>query len=247
MRLCLCYHAVSPSWPAPLSVTPGALRSQLSELVGRGFRGVTFTELVRATGGEKLLAVTFDDSYRSVGALARPILDELALPGTVFVPTAFADREVPMAWPGIDQWLSSEHRDELIPMSWGELAGLADAGWEIGSHTRTHPKLTRVSDDELAAELSGSKQDLERALGRPCTSLAYPYGDHDDRVVAAADRAGYDTAGTLPKGFGGASALRWPRVGVYHADDSRRFGLKVSPAILALRRTPLWKVMPGGG
>ncbi len=242
MSLSLCYHAVSPSWPADLSVTPGALRGQLEVLAGRGYRGVTFTELTRSDPGDRLLSVTFDDGYRSVHRLARPILDELGYPGTVFVPTAFAGREAPMAWPGIDQWRGTEHEDELVPMSWEELGELADAGWEVGSHTQSHPHLTELTAAELQGELAESRAEIERRLGS-CTSLAYPYGDHDDAVVAAAERAGYLAAGTLPKRFRDPQPLRWPRVGVYHGDDRRRFALKVSPVVRRFRASAAWNVV----
>lgn len=246
MRLCLCYHAVSPGWPAALSVTPEALREQLGLLVRRGYRGVTFTDLTRSQPRDRVVSVTFDDAYRSVHALAAPILRELGLPGTVFVPTAFAGSPEPMSWPGIDQWAGTEHEDELVPASWEELGSLARAGWEVGSHTRSHPRLTELGEDELELELAGSRHDVEERLGGRCTSLAYPYGDHDERVVRAAGRAGYEAAGTLPKRFHAARPLRWPRIGVYHVDDARRFRLKVSPALLRARRSPLWKVISAG-
>ncbi len=240
MRICLCYHAVSERWPADLSVTPGALRAQLTKLVERGYSGTTFTELTRSDPGGKLVAVTFDDSYESVAALARPILDDLGLPGTVFVPTAYAGSGEPMSWPGIDRWVGTEHERELMPMGWERLRELAGAGWEIGSHTATHPHLTEIDGDRLTGELGESKAAVEQNLGRPCTSIAYPYGDHDGAVVAATAAAGYEAAGTLPKRFPRAEPLRWPRVGVYHGDDERRFAMKVSPAMLRLRSSPLW-------
>ena len=49
--------------------------------------------------------MTFDDAYRSVYEQARPVLESLGVPATVFVPTALVGSERPMAWPGTDQWL----------------------------------------------------------------------------------------------------------------------------------------------
>ena len=101
-------------------------------------------------------------------------------------------------------------------MSWDQLGELADAGWEIGSHTRTHPHLTQSRRRELRAELESRKATVEERLGRPCPTLAYPYGDYDERVVAAAGAAGYAAAGTLPARLHSERALAWPRVGIYH-------------------------------
>jgi peptidoglycan/xylan/chitin deacetylase (PgdA/CDA1 family) len=232
--LVLCYHAVSERWPAALSVTPDALRDQLALLRRQGYRGATFSDVALGRVDGKVVAVTFDDAFSSVGELAKPLLDEVGMPATVFVPTGYVGREGPMAWPGTDNWVGGPHEAELSCMSWDELRALRDAGWEIGSHTRSHPHLTRLSDGDLAEELRSSRADCERELGG-CESLAYPYGDYDERVVAAAGAAGYSTACTLPDSMHRARPLAWPRVGVYHADAGLRFRLKLSPAVQRLR------------
>ncbi len=238
--LVLCYHAVSPTWPADLSITPERLEQQLSSLVERGYRGTTFSESVASPPGGPVLVVTFDDAYRSVIGLAAPILERLGLPGTVYAPTDYIGTERPMSWPGIDQWAGGPHESELIPMNWEELGQLADAGWEVGSHTRSHPRLTEIGDDALGEELLGSREVVEHRMGRPCSSIAYPYGDHDDRVVEATKRAGYAAAGTLPVRLAGKGPLRVPRVGVYFDDDERRFKAKVSPRGRRLRGSHAW-------
>jgi peptidoglycan/xylan/chitin deacetylase (PgdA/CDA1 family) len=239
--LVLCYHAVSETWQAPLSVTPRSLEEHLELVLERGYRGSTFTEAVLDPPFPKTVAITFDDAFLSVLEKGRPILERLGLVGTVFVPTDFPDgREARLSWPGIDSWLSGEHEAELRPMSWDEVRGLADQGWEIGSHTRSHPRLPSLDDHELESELSESRKLLEERLGRPCPGLAYPYGDQDDRVVAAADRAGYTAAGALPSRLRQGGPLCWPRVGVNQRDDLRRFRLKVSRAMRLVRASPLW-------
>jgi peptidoglycan/xylan/chitin deacetylase (PgdA/CDA1 family) len=235
----LCYHAVSQNWPAPLSVTPERLESQLRLLVNRGYRGSTFSDLTRESD-DRVLAVTFDDAFRSVLRSAAPVLSRLGLVGTLFVPTDFPGRDGPLLWPGIDQWLGGPFESELAPLSWAEIERLAELGWEIGSHTCSHPHLTRLSDEALDRELRLSRQVCEERLGRPCTSLAYPYGDFDERVVAAAGRAGYLCAGTLPARLHPERPLAWPRIGVYHGDGDGRFRLKVSPRVRLLRSSSAW-------
>ncbi len=194
----------------------------------RGYRGCTFSEAVAQPPGSRTLAVTFDDAYRSVLTLALPILARLGLPGTVFVPTAFAGKDHPMAWPGIDEWVGGPHEHELLPLRWEELRGLHDSGWEIGSHTATHPRLSTLDNAALASELGESKTACEDRLGVPCVSIAYPYGDVDARVAQAAKDAGYERGAALPSRFHTPRPLEWPRVGVYHADTPWRFRLKAS-------------------
>jgi peptidoglycan/xylan/chitin deacetylase (PgdA/CDA1 family) len=244
----LCYHALSERWRAPLSVTPARFRDQLRLLVDRGYRGATFLEVVRGRTPGKAVAVTFDDAFRSVVQLALPVLADLGLPATVFVPTGFVDEGgTTMSWPGIDDWMGSAHEEELTGMGWGDLERLAAAGWEIGSHTRSHPRLTELDDARLAEELAASRAALERNLGGRCLSLAYPYGVYDDRVMTAAQGAGYVGAAALPAGrLPRPRALAWPRVGVYHQDQGRRYRLKVSRLGRAARSSPLWPARPAG-
>jgi peptidoglycan/xylan/chitin deacetylase (PgdA/CDA1 family) len=242
--LVLCYHAVSERWPASLSIAPGHLEEHVRLLAGRGFRGVTFREAVLRPPGPKTLAITFDDAFRSVIELAFPILSRAGFVATVFAPTAFVGTEAPMAWPGIEHWRDTEHANELVPMSWQELERLGSAGWEIGSHTHSHPRLPALLDGALDEELSRSRRDIERHLGRPCPSLAYPYGDHDARVVKAAAKAGYEAAGTLPARLTrNPGPLDWPRIVVTHADHPRRFRLKVSTLTRRARATGAWSVL----
>jgi peptidoglycan/xylan/chitin deacetylase (PgdA/CDA1 family) len=223
--LVLCYHAVSEDWPSPLAVTPDQLERQLRLLVRRGYRGATFEQAVTSRPTRRTLAVTFDDGYRSTLTHARPVLDRLGLPGTVFVPTSFVGGDAPLRWPGIDDWLGTPWQSELAAMSWDELRVLRDAGWEVGSHTCTHPPLSGLDDEALLRELRESRRACVNELGE-CRSLALPYGDGNARVAAAAAEAGYTAVAGLPRRYAGSPG--WGRVGVYPADGVRRFRVKVA-------------------
>lgn len=227
----LCYHSISPSWPTTLAVTPDRLRWQLRALLRRGYYSATFFDVVSDPRGPPRVAVTFDDAYRSVGEHALPILHELGMVGTVFAPTDHVGTGEPMSWPGIEHWAGGAHRDELIALNWAELRRLAAHGWEIGSHTCSHARLTQLDPAALTHELRDSRSACETHLDRPCRSLAYPYGDVDDRVAEAAGRAGF-TAGAAMAASG---PLRCPRIGVYPVDAGWRFQLKLSRSARRLR------------
>lgn len=239
----LCYHAVSADWPEVTAVTPANLEKQLRWIAGRGYRGVTFHEAITSPPGRKLVAVTFDDGFRSIFETAFPVLSDVGLPGTVFVPTTFVDAGAPLAWPGLERWLSSPHRRELAPLSWNELRELAAHGWEIGSHTCTHPDLTRLDDASARAELTRSRHVCEERLERGCRSLAYPYGAVDDRVVAHAGEAGYVSACLLTWRLPPPRALAWPRVGVFRGDGQLRFRAKVSRGVRRVREPRAWDTL----
>jgi peptidoglycan/xylan/chitin deacetylase (PgdA/CDA1 family) len=237
----LCYHAVSPTWEDALAVHPALLERQLAFLVGRGWQSATFADAVLAPPAERTLAITFDDALASVQTFAVPILERLGLVATVFAPTAYVDRGERIAWPGVDHWLAGEHAGELTPMSWEELGVLTEHGWEIGSHTRTHPHLTQLDDDALAEELAGSRSACADRLGSPCRTIAYPYGDVDERVAQAAADAGYAAGACLSSRLQQLGPHRFPRIGIYRADDWARFRLKVARPIRALRGSALWE------
>jgi peptidoglycan/xylan/chitin deacetylase (PgdA/CDA1 family) len=241
LTLVLCYHAISESWPAALAVSQESLRRQVSGFLRRGFAPSTFGAAITRPSGKPTLAVTFDDAYASVVDRARPVLAELEVPASLFVPTAHAGDGSRMCWPGIDRWVGTPWEPELTGASWDQLREVAAAGWEIGSHTRSHPRLTGLTDAELRAELEGSRADCEHELDRPCRSIAFPYGDVDARVAAAARAAGYTAGGSLADQPDGAGArpdpLRWPRVGAYRPDSERKVRTK---ATLLLRAPRLW-------
>jgi peptidoglycan/xylan/chitin deacetylase (PgdA/CDA1 family) len=219
------------------------LESQLGFLVRRGYRGETFTRALTRRPSGRTLVVTFDDAFKSVYDLAAPILTRLGLPASLFVPTDYIETGEPIAWAGTDHWLAGEHREELSGMNWDEIRSLAHAGWEIGSHTGSHPFLTRIGDQALANELQRSRQTCEERLNQPCWSLAYPYGDVDVRVVAAAREAGYTAAATLPSRLRPLGPLEWPRVGVYHDDSTARFRLKASRLVRRTRGSNVWSLV----
>ena len=242
--LVLCYHALSPTWTADLSVTPDNFERQLGILLERGYHPVTFSEAVHAPSAPRTVAITFDDGFASVHAIAWPILRRLGVPATLFVPSALVGSGRPLAWPGIDHWLSTPHAAELAGMSWEQVLELRDDGWEIGSHTRTHPHLTTIDDAMLSEELELSKAEIETRLGEECRSIAYPYGDVDARVVAAAQRAGYAAAAGLPPRLPRRSEpFDWPRTGVYYPVGDAAFRRRLSRPVRRLAASPVWPVV----
>jgi peptidoglycan/xylan/chitin deacetylase (PgdA/CDA1 family) len=210
--LVLCYHAVSPTWESELSVAPDALERQIEHLLRRGWRAATFTEAIVGPRDRRAFAVTFDDAFATVRTYAAPVLRQFGVRATLFVPTSFMEGERILSWNGIKGWHDTPQAGELRAMSWEQVGELAEYGWEIGSHTHTHPHLP----------------ELNRRLGRPCESIAYPYGDVNDRIEDLTRRAGYRTGAALPGSFRHLNVHRYARMGLYHNDGPARFWLKVA-------------------
>jgi peptidoglycan/xylan/chitin deacetylase (PgdA/CDA1 family) len=189
--LVLCYHAVSPTWEHRLSIHPNLLLRQ-----------------VRALSRFRQVRVTFDDAFRSAGTVFAD-LERLGVPVQIFVCTRYALVGAPLTIPE----LAGDDPEQLATMNWDELREQAARGVAIGSHAVSHPHLTTLSEGDLRRELNESKEEIEDRLGRPCEDLAYPYGEHDQRVRAAARAAGYRRAYALRGSRSDAYAA--PRLDLY--------------------------------
>jgi peptidoglycan/xylan/chitin deacetylase (PgdA/CDA1 family) len=235
--LVLCYHAVSDTWPDALALAPKVLMGQVRALLRRGRAAGTAED---ALAGRRVFHVTFDDAYRELRRVL-PELVQLRVPVTVFACSGYAEDGRPLDVPELTE-RTRAFEDEVRTMTWEELRESASMGVDIGSHTVSHLHLTRLGDAELRRELEVSKERIEDELQRPCRFVAYPYGEHDDRVRAAAQAAGYEAAFALDSRSEDPYAV--PRVDIYRDDDRFRFALKTSAAyrsiqtgLTTLRRT----------
>lgn len=237
--LILCYHAVSSDWDSSLAVPASLLAQHADILRRRGYVGLTFADAERrrrqGTLPRRSVVFTFDDGYEST-LRAVPVLAAAGFPGTVFVVTRFVDSGLPLRWPAIERWLSGRSAGELGSLGWSQLEGLLERGWEVGSHTVTHPRLPELGDGELEHELGSSLETLRARLGA-CDTIAYPFGLADDRVARFAAAAGYLAGATLSDAHREDKPLLRPRIGLYPGDHGIRAKTKLSPAIAAFRRT----------
>jgi peptidoglycan/xylan/chitin deacetylase (PgdA/CDA1 family) len=225
LTLILCYHAVSDSWDDRLAVEPAKFGRQIKTILTRGYRPVTARESIVERG--RLLHVTFDDAFWNVFKVL-PILEQLAVPATVFACPYYADGGRALDVPELAESsrLDFEHGRT---MNWDQLRELVDRGVEVGSHSLTHAHLTQLSSFELERELSESRHRLEDELGRSCRFLAYPYGEEDSRVKAAARTAGYEAAFALEARESPIDVYAVPRVAIWRNDGLVRMTLKTLP------------------
>jgi GT2 family glycosyltransferase/peptidoglycan/xylan/chitin deacetylase (PgdA/CDA1 family) len=189
----LCYHRVSDSHNPALAewaVRPESFRRQMQHLRAKGYQVVTVRELLAAFAAGRSLpptvAITFDDGYRDVVENALPILQELEFPATMYV--------VPGRVGASAEW-DVKFGGDMAPLANAcELRRLVDAGWEIGHHTRSHPDLTELNDEQLHDEIDTARHELEAIVQTPVTTFAYPFGLYDRRVRTEVQAAGFDGA-----------------------------------------------------
>jgi peptidoglycan/xylan/chitin deacetylase (PgdA/CDA1 family) len=227
----LCYHNVLPlnrgvSDPA-LHMPFARLTEQMSWLSDHLDIVPLEDILNRASSGRDLrgiAAITFDDAYVGTLSHALPFLRKMALPSTIFVPTAFpssgrsfwwdhpaaaaatADDSLRTSW--LDQLQGDGERihegiaaveppPDLRPASWEQLSALSSGLVSVESHSVSHRNLASLSDEELRRELRESADVLEAQTGRRPKWIAYPYGRWDHRVARETLAAGYRGGWTL--------------------------------------------------
>jgi peptidoglycan/xylan/chitin deacetylase (PgdA/CDA1 family) len=229
----LGYHAVAEDGPQYLSLRPSTFEAQLDVLSRLGFGGGTRNDLWRLAEGTRLdgkrAFMTFDDGFADTYTTAMPMMAERGLTGMVFVLPGHLDTAAPLDWPEV---LGEARRRPTLmtSMDWDMAGALAEVGWEIGSHTMSHPRLTTLGDEELREELVDSRSLVAERLGR-CELFSYPFGAWDERVVAAAADAGYSFAFTLPLGAQmRAQRLSMPRLTIDDRDTPARFRVKLTRA-----------------
>jgi len=158
------------------------------------------------------VVVTFDDGYKDNLYTAAPILKKNNIPFTVFVTTDYVGS------------------DDSLYLNKNELIQLANiSGVTIGSHGKTHSRLTHCSNTELRNELVSSRNYLEDLLDREVNFLSYPHGDADSRVKDMAIEAGYVLASTSRFSINqsGQDLLMLNRVNVLSSDSCDLLTMKI--------------------
>ncbi|HYJ32473.1 MAG TPA: polysaccharide deacetylase family protein [Candidatus Binatia bacterium] len=119
-----------------------------------------------------------------------------------------------------------------LMLDWDRVRAMRDSGIVFGSHTETHPILSRVTSERAREEVVRSKRTIEKELGEEAAFFAYPNGrpeDYDEGAVEALRAAGY--RGALTTTFGpneaGEDPFRWRRAAAWSADP-RRFALQLA-------------------
>jgi peptidoglycan/xylan/chitin deacetylase (PgdA/CDA1 family) len=166
----------------------------------RHFHVVSLPDLVsRLASGHPVhrsVALTFDDGYRNNFENAAPVLLRLSLPATFFIVTEWVETDLVPWW--------DRNQGVRYPwMTWDHVRTLHRKGFDIGGHTRTHVDLGKITDAAAREEIFGARLELEKQIGAPVESFAYPYGGRDN--LTAENRELVKAAGfrCCCSGFGG--------------------------------------------
>jgi peptidoglycan/xylan/chitin deacetylase (PgdA/CDA1 family) len=214
------YHSIAPydEDPYEVTVSPERFEKQMLWIHRRGLRGVSMAELLRAQEqgrDRRLVGLTFDDGYQDFIANVLPVLNRYGFTATVFVLAGRLGGENEWSRPGPNKALLTAQ----------DVCSISRAGMEIGSHGLEHISLPETRDVPLDTEITQSRRILEELLGETVQGFCYPYGHLDDRVLNAAQTAGYDYACAVkPCSAVGRHAI--PRTLVHERDTSWRLDAK---------------------
>jgi peptidoglycan/xylan/chitin deacetylase (PgdA/CDA1 family) len=186
----LMYHVIAEPFadsPYPdLYVPKEEFADQMDALKRAGYTAVTLQEVWDSWHEDgplpkRPVVVSLDDGYHSHLANALPVLRALGWPAVLNLELQNIRSDYGLTGPQVK---------ELIA-----------AGWEVDSHTLTHPDLTTVDAATLTREVADSRAELRRRFGVPVNFFCYPAGRYDETVIAAVQQAGYLAATTTNPGL----------------------------------------------
>ncbi len=204
------------------SVSPQVFYRQMEFIKNKGYKVISLEDYCRILHSKKriphnIVIITIDDGYQD-NLKAIEILDKFDFPATIFLIVNNI---------GKTDYLKEKD------IRWF----LKNTKVRIGSHTLTHAYLPSCNDRELEKEIEKSKKILEKKFGVKISTIAYPIGGFDKRVLEKVKEEGYLCGCTTNRGFSkrlNVYALR--RIKITQRDLGIRLWAKLSGFYNLFRR-----------
>ena len=190
----LTYHHFGKDCTSPYCMPTAVFDRQMRYLKKKGYRVITLGKLYSFLRyhhaiPKKAVVIAIDDGNKSAYKIALPILRKYGYTATLFIYTDFV---------GVSTGA----------ITWDQLREMKAAGFEIGSHTKSHSDLTKQREGEsdagyvarVKSELLDSKRLLDKNLGQNTIYLAFPYGRYNERVLAISEQVGYRLGFSVKRG-----------------------------------------------
>ncbi len=192
----IMYHRFGDSRYPSTNIKKEQFQKHISELLKPKYNVIDIDQALQAINNIKLIkdksiVITVDDAYSSVYNYAWPIFKKYNLPFTLFVSTDVIDNKTPGY------------------MSWEEIRILRDHGVTIGSQTKSHPHMYKISKQKIIDELTISNKRFIDEIGSTPRIFAYPYGEYNLEVIDQVKLNGFIAA------FGQHSGVAHKSLGLY--------------------------------
>ncbi|CAN7552758.1 polysaccharide deacetylase family protein [Paenibacillus sp. LjRoot153] len=182
----LNYHSIGVAPGNTYVLHPDTFARQMDYLAAHHFTPLTLDEFAsvlehKMPSPAHPVLLTFDDGYANNAEVALPILQKHKFPATLYLSTGLVNTPGYLTWPQIHE--------------------LSAAGWDIASHTVTHPHLPKLSKKAQRVEILAARDKIEQELGKPADTFAYPYGDYNRTTLRLLRKAKFRYAFTILEGW----------------------------------------------
>ncbi len=218
----LGYHDFRERGGTPMMIAADKFRLQMQAIRDSKIPVISMRDLLAWKRGEKnipeeSIVITMDDGWVGVYQYAYPVLKEMGFPFTIYL---------------YKKYVNSGGRS----LTWAQIREMMENGAEVGSHSVSHENMTSkhgkndaAYQEWIVAELRESKEFLEKNLGVPMMSFAYPYGNHNEDIMKATMEAGYAAAVTVsPQKTSWDSEMGRISRYIIHGDSDTNFKMATS-------------------
>ena len=227
MRI-LMYHEIVADQPHEIhAVSVDQFTAQMYWLHQAGYTTASFDFLSlssmksRAVSTQKSIIITFDDGYLDNFTNALPVLDELNFRATLFITSGFLD--------STSKWREGPFANTPM-LNRQQVREMDQMGMQIGSHSLSHPDLTRLPLKILEWELHQSRDELEQVIGKPVDTFAYPYSRYNKQTIEFLKVLRYQLACTYNPGYvglAGSKQFELQKMKIIATNSIKDFQMKV--------------------
>ena len=192
----IMYHRFGDSRYPSTNIKKEQFIEHINELLKPKYNVIGIEKAILAINNIELVkdrsvVITIDDAYSSVYEYAWPIFKKYNLPFTLFISTDVIDNKTPGY------------------MNWEQIRTLRDNGVTIGSQTKSHPHMFKLTNEKIIEELSISNKRFIDEIGSKPKFFAYPYGEYNLEVIEQVKLHGFVAA------FGQHSGVAHKSLGMY--------------------------------
>ncbi len=170
------------------------------------------------------MVITFDDGFKSIFDEVFPVIKKFKIPVLIYLISDIVGTNKKFRWMKRENdSKSKKEKAERISLNWKEINKMLRSGHiSIGSHTKTHPNLTKKSLKSSKEEIEGSKKTLEEKLNTDTIRhFSYPYGKFSEKHKKIVKNAGFITASTTISGYNNTNTDQYElkRIGIGKTDS----------------------------